>query len=96
MAGIADSLVCGITRELDIRHAYVLDHDLIGSDAGRRLKIGHATRTTSAAGGVDRARGNEVILIDTITADSQPTDEDAVSDIAAGSREKIPHRSYCY
>ena len=68
-----------VPRELEVGQAHVFNHDLIGSDVGRRLKIRHATRTTRATGGINSSRSDEVVLIDTISADPQAADEHAIS-----------------
>src|SRR5208282_4036851 len=69
----------GVAREFLVGQAHVVNHDLIGSDVDRGLKIRHATRTARATGGVNRARGDEVVLIDTISANPQAADEHAIA-----------------
>lgn len=77
-----------IPRELKVRQAHVFNHDLIGSDAGRRLKIWHATGTTGATGRIYCSSGDEVVLVDAISADSKTANEHAIAVERQASGEK--------
>ena len=67
-----------IAGEFLVGETHVINDDMIGSNADRRLKVGHPARTTRATGGIHCAPGNEVILVDTISADAQASDEHTV------------------
>jgi hypothetical protein len=66
---------------------------LIGSDVDRCLKIRDAARTTETTGSVHSSRGDEVVLIDTVPANTQATDKLAISikRQASGKKDDAAH-----
>ena len=63
-------LVDRVAWKLQIGQAHVPNHNLISPDIGRRLKIRHSAGTARTARSVNGAGSYEVILIDSIPANT--------------------------